>query len=351
VKDVRLSYHYGFAADLGGGTYPRSGWLVKQQPAQVIDVLKTDAIDTLKKAVAAWADRGRPDAIIVFHDNRTYEDTDSITIDPPPGVTLIIEARDRTNAHIRATQPIALRCGEGASVTFSGLLIEGTFEMQTADGRLRLLHTTIAPDAAKPGIAVSADVAKLKTGTLRVEAAFSILGALQLPPHGRGIALFDCIVDGAGRPAITGPSAGKPGPALHVERSSAARTSYSFRWPASRSSPASCTSTAGRKGARGSASSRPDRTPRAAIAASPISTSPAASTPKSRRSASASILRRARRSPPPWCERSCRRSPRRITAIRVTRNSICTRRRALPAARRMDRRWASSAISNNRSAK
>jgi hypothetical protein len=58
-----------------------------------------------------------------------------------------------------------------------------------------------------------------ETDTFRVEAAFSILGRIIVPPDGRGLAFLDCILDGDGASAIVGTAAGTPASVLHIERS------------------------------------------------------------------------------------------------------------------------------------
>jgi hypothetical protein len=217
---VLISFHYGFSADLGGGTYPRSGWLVKQNPADPDDqiaVKKGTAVDTLAKALAQWVTGGRKNTVITIGDNRTYDETAStLVLDPPDKKRIVIQADTHCWPHVILNKPIDITCGEDATATLSGLLIEGQLVVRQLSGRLRLLHTTVAPVAGKPSLSTTPAVMnKTKVDTFRAEIAFSILGAIQLPPNGRGVAIFDSIVDGA----ITGYKANTPGPALRIERS------------------------------------------------------------------------------------------------------------------------------------
>ena len=217
---VTLSFHYGFSADLGGGTYPRSGWLVKKNPADPdveIAVKKGTAIDTVAKALAQWVADGRLNTVITIGDNHTYDETaPTLVLDPPDKKRIVIQAANHCWPHLILNKPMEIACGEDATATLSGLLVEGQLVVKQLSGRLRLLHTTVAPVANKPSLYTTpAVVNKTKVDTFRAEIAFSILGSIQLPPNGRGIAIFDSIVDGD----IIGYKAKDPGPALRIERS------------------------------------------------------------------------------------------------------------------------------------
>jgi hypothetical protein len=213
--EVQVSYHYGFSADLGGGPYARSGWLVRRGNAQVIDVEKGTALDTLAKALAKWRP-AREDTVIVLHDDRTYVENEPLVIDPPAGGFLAIEAVDHARPHIQAAQPILLQCGDGATVTLSGLLVEGSLQVGDGTaGHLRLFHTTLVPVAGKISVSVPASAPE----TFRLEMAFSITGALRVPATVQPIGIFDCIVDGVGAAAIDGTSAAGTAPPLRIERS------------------------------------------------------------------------------------------------------------------------------------
>lgn len=215
--DVRLSYHYGFSADLGGGTYARASWLIKRAlPEKVITVAPGGTVPTIWKALDDWRKGGKKNTVVVVKTDDTYDEVDELLFDVPKDGWIAIEAEDGAFPHIRARKPIKLDCGENASVTFSGLLIEGTVELHALAGRLRLLHSTLY------GPPVAIDTIKLTTSdSLSIEAAFSIIkGAVRIPPGGRGIALFDSIVDGGTGPAIAGADPYDPfASPLRVERS------------------------------------------------------------------------------------------------------------------------------------
>jgi hypothetical protein len=198
---VRISYHYGFPGDVGGGPYPREGWLIKPGLAQKVYPVTT----SLSAAVASWRSEKLKRAIIRIPDNHTYEETAEILLDPPADGWVAIEAAADHWPHIKAN--IVIACGgEDATVTLSGLLIEGNVTVRRLAGTLRLLHTTLAPATSAIKIDDAADLAAVDT--FRLQMAFSISGSITLPPDGRGMTIIDSVVDGAIR-----------GPSLHIERS------------------------------------------------------------------------------------------------------------------------------------
>ncbi|MGZ5441114.1 MAG: hypothetical protein ACXW5U_05115 [Thermoanaerobaculia bacterium] len=210
--DVEISYHYGFPADLGGGTYSRTSWLVKRAGLLVIHVPAEQA--TLADALDAWRAAGSPNAVIELAGDATYDETAALTIDPPAGRGLTIEAVDRRRPHVRLAQPLAIAPSAESTVTLSGLLVEGSVEVTNAAGRVRIIHTTLVPQA--PSITVSGSIDR--DDPLRLEIAFSIVGAIRAPRDIRGLWLLDSIVDGLITEAITDP-AGLYGPAAWIERS------------------------------------------------------------------------------------------------------------------------------------
>ncbi|MEA2569379.1 MAG: hypothetical protein QOI24_1380 [Acidobacteriota bacterium] len=215
---VSVSYHYGFPSDVGGGSYARSSWRIHRQGEKIYAVDKTNPLrDTVAKAIAEWKSDGRPHAIITLPDDRTYDEAGPLVLDPLANHRIAIEALDHTQPHIHCTTPIEIACGDGATVTLSGLLIEGTIDVTARAGTLRLLHTTIKPDAPSPSISVSA--APAAVDKFRLQVAFSITGPLFLSPGARGITIVDSIIDADGGAAIAATSNGGPGPALRIERS------------------------------------------------------------------------------------------------------------------------------------
>jgi hypothetical protein len=235
AESVEVCHHGGFSADLGGGTYPRRSWLVRTAlPDLRIAVDQGGAtpgsVTSLGAALAAWAAAGKPNTVVSIADNRTYEE--AVTIEPAADRWLVIEAADRRRPHLRLTGPLQVTGDHPeASLTLSGLLVEGVVRVTGSLGRLRLLHTTLVPGASltADGLPATTDPSLLAeeggpgaplNERLDVEIAFSITGPLRIPAHARGLTVLDSIVDGVGTAAIAGPGApDRPGPPAWLERS------------------------------------------------------------------------------------------------------------------------------------
>lgn len=167
-----------------------------------------------------------------MRDNRTY--AEAIAIEPADGHWLAIEAADEARPHLQLSAALTVT-GEhpDASLTLSGLLIEGRIDVQGSLGRLRLIHSTLVPGASiaqtdppstlpaplPTGITVAAGtVTAPMNQQLRVEIAFSIVGPLRIPAHCKGIWALDSVIDGANGDAIAGSTAASAGPPLWLER-------------------------------------------------------------------------------------------------------------------------------------
>jgi hypothetical protein len=241
---VSVFYYYGFPAALGGGSYPRRAWLVQRALAQ--EVLVVDGTGapgtfaTIGAALNQWVADGRQKALIRIQDNRTYEETLSIDVEPAGGPSpfLAIEAADGFRPHLRLDRPLVITGNQpNFTLTLGGLLVEGSIDLRGSLRGLRLIHTTLVPGvsiaepdpvlppppppAVQPSVRVAASDAggALSNTELTVALTFSITGPLRVPDHIQKLYALDSIVDGAGIAAIAGPGpADAPGPALHLER-------------------------------------------------------------------------------------------------------------------------------------
>lgn len=235
ASDIFVSYHYGFSMEMGGGEYDRAKWLVPDPAPLVV----TGGGTNLEAQIAA-----RPLAtrtVIEIRDSASYTLTADITLNP--GESLILQAAplaiEYTRPHIQlANGSIAIQTAavnSDASLTLSGLLIEGGLRVEGDVGRLRLLHTTLVPgrsveqeNAAAPTgfsleVAIGPAIAPINT-ELEIEMAFSIVGALRIPSQVAQLLLLDSIVVGIDRLdglriAAVSDAAGISGPPAHIERS------------------------------------------------------------------------------------------------------------------------------------
>lgn len=230
IRRLTASYFYGFSADMGGGEYDRSRWLVPS----ATPILVNGGGAALDNAIAARP-VGPVRTVIQVTDSATYDVATAITL--AAGESLTIQAANEVRPHLRmAAGSIAvLTAGIGAAMTLGGLLIEGALSVQGDLDALRVLHTTFVPGRSVeqekllpptgPSIDVAPSVAGADINTrLEVEIAFSIVGALRMPAHITKLWLLDSIVDGilkGGGPIgfAVSDTANTSGPPAHIERS------------------------------------------------------------------------------------------------------------------------------------
>ena len=206
-------FHYGFPADMGGGPYRRRAWLTRKSLAArvyVVDDTGTSTFPTIAAALAQWIGEVPPplSAIIRVQTNRTYKD--ALAVDLNNRDFLSIEAADGFRPHLQLPSPFAVTgSSPQATLTLGGLLIEGRIDVSGELRKLRLIHTTLIPGctiaegtlpSSDPSVTVAGGGAgnqPLNTA-FRLEAAFSIMGALHVPEHAQGIFALDCIIDRTG---------------------------------------------------------------------------------------------------------------------------------------------------------
>ncbi len=231
-------YHYGFSADMGGGPYDRRAWMVRDALADahffVAEAGGALATHTsVSAALATWVAQNRPNAIITILDSRTYDLP--AQIDLRNEGWLAIEAANEQRPLLR-TQAAGLTVtvdapvvpndpDRDAALTFSGVAVEGFVQISGDLGLLRVMHSTLVPGRAltEDGapvtqlpslIANATDAAGAPINTqLRVQFAYAIAGALDIPNDADRVWILDSIVDGAGAALAA------EGPTMIVERS------------------------------------------------------------------------------------------------------------------------------------
>ncbi len=239
---VDVNFHYGFSADLGGGPYDRRRWLVRPDLPNWVrkEVQEGGVAPRYARVTDALTDfendPQRRNWKVSILDSRTYELPVTLTVGP--GRHLVIESADRERP-LLVTPPApdrGLEVTGGGELTISGTAVEGWLHLTGDIARLRLLHATLVPgrrldgqgQPAVKGPSVLAEAgapgALVNTG-LRFQAAFSIMGPLQLPEAAKGAWLLDSIVDGVGGIAL---SAGgtRAGPPSWLERATILGGSY-----------------------------------------------------------------------------------------------------------------------------
>ena len=128
-KGVRVSYHYGFPADMGGGEYARP-LLQPAGPFTLYRVGAAEAFHRIADALQRWQQDKPANAIIELADSGVY--VEPLNIQLGDDQTLQLRAADRTRPVLRmidwqTDQPDALgiALGAGSRFTLDGLLVTG----------------------------------------------------------------------------------------------------------------------------------------------------------------------------------------------------------------------------------
>ena len=191
---VWVSYHYGFSADIGGGTYPRP----LSQPATdafaYFRVSKGGDLQTVGSAVHAWRSEPNPPlrAIIEIADNAVY--TERLRIDLHKNESLQIRAANGFRPVIRlldwrveGPDLLVVQGEEGSRFTLDGIVVAGrNIELGGDLAEAAIRHCTLVPGwslhcecepkrPAEPSLDIVAP-------HLCVQIEHSILGRIQVRP-------------------------------------------------------------------------------------------------------------------------------------------------------------------------
>lgn len=245
AQPVDVCFHYGFSAEIGGGSYDRrerleqatTTYSVRAQATQAGEYATLVGTPAQPGALDAWLKDGRPNAIIAIADSRTYQLPASISLPNEGWLTiqaangerpLLSAAGSSAELTVAVSPPVASSGSQRAALTLNGVVVEGWIRVTGDLGQLRLIHATLVPGRSlkEDGEPASGDASLLVEGyqgnnpinaSLVIECDSSITGPLSLHEHIELLSLRDTIVDGLGGKALSG-IAGEPGPALVVER-------------------------------------------------------------------------------------------------------------------------------------
>lgn len=127
-KNVRVSYYYGFSAEVGGGEYVRS--LSQPADAQLYFVGENETYKRINEALVQWM-RDKPEnAVIEICDSNVYIEQFNIML--REGQSLQIRAANRQRPIIRLLDwqndlpdALTVNMASGSHITFDGLLVTG----------------------------------------------------------------------------------------------------------------------------------------------------------------------------------------------------------------------------------
>jgi hypothetical protein len=213
--DVRVSFHYGFSADIGGGEYTRvASFDAQLQPIQRVPAPHS----TIQGALNAVESGG----VVEVADSGRY--TETLTTAVAAGRRIELRAADAHRPCLILTGDWQIIGGEAAEVTLNGMLISGgSLRVVGALRRLRLRHCTLVP-----GIVLSVDGTPqldsvpsvvIESTNTQVEIERCIVGGVRAV-GGVSVRIADSIVDATAETevAYAAPDASGGGP-LQIENS------------------------------------------------------------------------------------------------------------------------------------
>ena len=184
---VRVTYHYGFSDDVGGGFYEREASFtrIKNEPHITVGEREAD-FESIQEALDDW--NGQGSTVIEILDSRTYEEQNLTIPSIPAQARLEIRARNEQRPTLLLDADLAVAGGEESRFELNGLLIAGkSLSIGDEIDRVRIQHTTLAPGRGIPVLIV-------QPGEAEVTIERSILGAIRTAAETR-VEIRDSIVD------------------------------------------------------------------------------------------------------------------------------------------------------------
>ncbi|MGZ8438910.1 MAG: hypothetical protein ACXWXR_10290 [Candidatus Limnocylindrales bacterium] len=198
MVDPVVSFHYGSAADIGGGAYARVATFADDLGTPVPVV----APASIATAVGGLAGSG----IVEVTGNGRF--TEPLAINAGAGERIELRAADGSRPTVELTGELVIGLDEGAEVTLNGLVLVGAgirIPAAAKGGRLRLVHCTLVP-----GVSLLPDGAPAQPGVpsliaassmVSVEIDHSIVGGIRADEDAR-VRIRDSIVDACDQTAV-----------------------------------------------------------------------------------------------------------------------------------------------------
>ncbi|MDO9164076.1 MAG: hypothetical protein Q8N35_15280 [Methylococcaceae bacterium] len=144
-KGVRVSYFYGFSADIGGGEYARR--LAQPLDYVIYQVSSEQKFTTINQALVQWKLDQALNAVIEIADSGLYEER--LNIELKTGQTLQIRAANKKRPVIRLSDrpdQFSVSGGDGSYLTLDGLLISGRgLQIEGDIAGVIIRHSTLVP--------------------------------------------------------------------------------------------------------------------------------------------------------------------------------------------------------------
>ena len=226
LQDPRVTFHYGFAAEVGGGEYER-------QNSFDTDLAKVGIVIRVPQAAPAVATisdalnlLGSSDGIIEIEDSDRHDLPSSIHL--AANQRLELRAANGSRPLLVLTDDFSITGDADSDFLLNGLLIptHGLLVPNTNNAlrQLRLSHCTLVPgrDLSLAGEPQQPDAVSLTVGSasVRVDLDHCIVGSLRVTNFAQ-VRISDSIVDATSeiRLAYADESGTKPGAPLHIRNS------------------------------------------------------------------------------------------------------------------------------------
>ena len=233
---IRVFYHYGFSADIGGGEYDRP--LSQPAGATVYRVGELEEMRTINEALDAWrqAEPQPRHAVIEITDSGDYVEQLEILLEENQSLQLRAARRRRPvirllDRQTSARDALTIEGKAGSAFTLDGLLVTGRgLYVEGGLAALTVRHSTLVPGWGLHGDCAPREPAEasLELFNLHAEVAIesSIVGSIEVnqdevagdPPRLR---ISDSVVDATGleREALSAPNGLLAHALLTAERS------------------------------------------------------------------------------------------------------------------------------------
>jgi hypothetical protein len=185
-KEVYVSYHYGFSADMGGGSYNREPSFREVPNGTTILEVDYDSTTIQNKLNQLPPEGG----LLLIKDNECYDEDLSINLNP--GSTIEIRAKDGMRPAIKGS--IDITGNEKTKLILNGLLIFGgdvSYDSPSLESNgLKITHCTLAPNCDPP-----VELVVNSAGT-ELEITHSITGKLCVSEEAV-LEIYNSIIDAA----------------------------------------------------------------------------------------------------------------------------------------------------------
>ena len=216
AKPPLVSYHYGFAAEVGGGGYDRLASFEALSPVVSVPSQQT----TLQAGLNAAAAGGT----VEIADSGRYQETPDIQV-TGAGARLELRAGDMRAPFIALGGELLIGGADGAEVFLNGLWIAGARLRIAAGPNNKLQRLTLRHCTLTPGITRTADGSPAQPGApslvietdVTVEIDHCILGSVLAAP-GASITVTNSIIDASAPNAVAfaGPDGAAAGAPLSI---------------------------------------------------------------------------------------------------------------------------------------